>query len=91
MPFLPLRSPLAQVHPRIRGEYPVTVQYTNEFEGSPPHPRGILIQIARVLLELGFTPASAGNIVQSTSLAFTVEVHPRIRGEYLFLDLVSLV
>ena len=71
-----------EVHPRIRGEYPVNACITPLTLGSPPHPRGISDTLSSLVLSLRFTPASAGNIYVKKNYKTCAEVHPRIRGEY---------
>ena len=51
--------------------------------GSPPHPRGIYTGIQRNIAGIRFTPASAGNMSVQTVMDILIEVHPRIRGEYI--------
>ena len=50
--------------------------------GSPPHPRGIFNSLLLCSRYIRFTPASAGNIASSNVIGLTLQVHPRIRGEY---------
>ena len=50
-----------KVHPRLRGEYPIADCMIKAHLGSPPPPRGILIDRATIVNGHGFTPASAGN------------------------------
>ena len=52
-----------QVHPRIRGEDSSVIRFPYPSVGSPPHPRGILRIVGRYGRRIGFTPASAGNII----------------------------
>ena len=73
-----------QVHPRIRGEYFYRIICMRMRIGSPPHPRGILQNVNWIQVAGGFTPASAGNIYSSCGAISVPQVHPRIRGEYLF-------
>ncbi len=72
-----------RVHPRIRGEYAVTVSSSAVVTGSPPHPRGIYTAFSSLLIRSGFTPASAGNISLPAFSPSNPRVHPRIRGEYI--------
>ena len=51
--------------------------------GSPPHPRGIFTRAIEEGGKLRFTPASAGNIRYDALVDIMLEVHPRIRGEYI--------
>ena len=48
-------------HPRTRGEYCVNAIVEIIKAGSPPHTRGIPEGIATIDVELGITPAHAGN------------------------------
>ena len=50
--------------------------------GSPPHTRGIRVDIPDPAYVQGFTPAYAGNTHKSLINPAYQEVHPRIRGEY---------
>ena len=80
-----LDSSSRRVHPRIRGEYMSRFTNSSEMKGSPPHPRGIFIVPAAQFLYLRFTPASAGNILNYLVKIVRRQVHPRIRGEYMYL------
>lgn len=71
-----------KVHPRIRGEYYRYKKETIIKLGSPPHPRGICRTYASAFPCVGFTPASAGNMLVRDSMIGLMRVHPRIRGEY---------
>ena len=48
-------------HPRTCGEYRFEHRGGGTEVGSPPHMRGILIRAAESRIELGITPAHAGN------------------------------
>ena len=50
--------------------------------GSPPRMRGILQGPVGQLLQLGITPAHAGNTLSLLSCLVYVEDHPRACGEY---------
>ena len=80
----PCPGSYAWVHPRIRGEYSVWIVLAVMFQGSPPHPRGILTVWLLANANSRFTPASAGNIYLDKLDANRGQVHPRIRGEYPF-------
>ena len=56
-----LSSSLAEVHPRIRGEYAGAETPGRCAGGSPPHTRGIPMSARVIAVCLGFTPAYAGN------------------------------
>ena len=62
---------LAEVHPRIRGEYGTAAVGQGLRLGSPPHPRGILQNVNWIQVAGGFTPASAGNICRAS------QTHPK--------------
>ena len=84
------KSACGGVHPRIRGEYKIFSVEECTKGGSPPHTRGIQINV----LECGeirrFTPAYAGNTVPVDTQALTAWVHPRIRGEYSILPIYAV-
>ena len=69
-------------HPRLRGEYPLTIRYDNGVEGSPPLARGIQQQIAAFLASCRITPACAGNTNHPPRMELACRDHPRLRGEY---------
>ena len=50
--------------------------------GSPPHTRGILVEINPSGAVRRFTPAYAGNTLENCKIETVAQVHPRIRGEY---------
>ena len=52
---------LAEVHPRIRGEYSIYLFALSTYSGSPPHTRGIPLADRHAVAVMGFTPAYAGN------------------------------
>ena len=53
--------------------------------GSPPHTRGIQIQIEEEAPNMRITPAYAGNTRKKDLHYRLLEDHPRIRGEYYVL------
>ena len=71
-----------EVHPRIRGEYLDLGLILCRELGSPPHTRGILVEISDCGQNSGFTPAYAGNTLIAPAMCPGMQVHPRIRGEY---------
>ncbi len=81
--FLCLRS---WVHPRLCGEYFIAEKPSVAMEGSPPLTRGIRAGLICYLSHLRFTPAHAGNTKAGCQDSITAGVHPRSRGEYVFLD-----
>ena len=75
---------VAQVHPRIRGEYSDKLSIASRLQGSPPHTRGIRDSAIQIVVRYRFTPAYAGNTKTSVLDPLDYRVHPRIRGEYGF-------
>ena len=73
-----------KVHPRIRGEYLPLSRGRRRGLGSPPHTRGIRDFIPEIHRRVRFTPAYAGNTSCVISVLIDNQVHPRIRGEYLY-------
>ena len=71
-----------KVHPRIRGEYLDSPLSPHPDTGSPPHTRGIFNLNTLDRQGLRFTPAYAGNIFVLLRAEGSLQVHPRIRGEY---------
>ena len=55
--------------------------------GSPPLARGILARSTKDLLEIGITPACAGNTILVLVSKYRNRDHPRLRGEYLLRQL----
>ena len=78
-----------QVHPRIRGEYKVGDVFAFSMLGSPPHTRGISKLYTAGNGRYRFTPAYAGNIKALTECSCKYQVHPRIRGEYLYSIIIT--
>ena len=74
-------------HPRIRGEYISFNHNVCKRQGSPPHPRGIQINVPAAATISGITPASAGNTLKLQRIWMADQDHPRIRGEYLVISL----
>ena len=70
------------VHPRIRGEYFLSVSQSMRNPGSPPHTRGILNYELALIAGTWFPPAYAGNTNAGRHARQGEKVHPRIRGEY---------
>ncbi len=70
------------VHPRIRGEHDLLVQYPLFDLGSSPHTRGTHFRREFLKLRFRFIPAYAGNTVQRMRNQLVTAVHPRIRGEH---------
>ena len=73
-------------HPRLRGEYCHRFQQCTCQQGSPPLARGIRQELRAGSHQSGITPACAGNTYNIISYGMTGKDHPRLRGEYLWLD-----
>ena len=76
-------------HPRTRGEYCVNAIVEIIKEGSPPHTRGIPEGIATIDVELGITPAHAGNTTCHQKMVADQWDHPRTRGEYNLVESIN--
>ena len=77
------------VHPRIRGEYCRSGAQQTADTGSPPHTRGIPRTRLTRYWSGRFTPAYAGNTLLSHCRTPQMWVHPRIRGEYSYVQGIS--
>ena len=51
-------------------------------QGSPPHTRGTRFNASSISVNVGITPAYAGNTALPASLCDVCRDHPRIRGEH---------
>ena len=71
------------VHPRRRGERPVTGSNTIAPSGSSPQARGTPSDGMQETKNLRFIPAGAGNAERACSIRASASVHPRRRGERL--------
>ena len=69
-------------HPRLRGEYPVSVLCSCGGAGSPPLARGIPENETAFGTGKGITPACAGNTYKAPRKIDRIRDHPRLRGEY---------
>ena len=69
------------VHPRIRGERPISRANHRRIAGSSPHARGTLFFIHFRLFAFRFIPACAGNAKTVAEFMRWIAVHPRMRGE----------
>ena len=87
--MLPVKSTRILVHPRSRGEYRHKKLEKWEKEGSSPLTRGILLFAEYLDGISGFIPAHAGNTRKAEGKNDAVWVHPRSRGEYVFLPKIS--
>ena len=73
-------------HPRLRGEQLVKKLKIKPLAGSPPLARGTVHIFLFRLLQMGITPACAGNsFISFKSRKFTKD-HPRLRGEQTLSD-----
>ena len=86
-----LRLVLIQDHPRIRGEYFNHISYFFFCLGSPPHTRGIPSEYSVKTLYDGITPAYAGNTIKTVQMFGFLWDHPRIRGEYSFQYITTVI
>ena len=68
-------------HPRSRGEQPVTGFPYRSYTGSPPLARGTETTITAMTINIGITPARAGNSICGAILCSPDKDHPRSRGE----------
>ena len=71
------------VHPRSRGEYNYLLNHLTDYLGSPPLTRGIQRAFQPCSCRHRFTPAHAGNTLESNPTVLQDRVHPRSRGEYI--------
>ena len=68
-------------HPRMRGEYPLYLLKPFLLEGSPPHARGIRVNLCKIQCRAGITPACAGNTCSRNHRAdFQLGSPPHARG-----------
>ena len=70
----------------MRGEYSDFVTKKIPPQGSPPHARGILFCTLVMHKRTGITPACAGNTCPRSLQRCRPRDHPRMRGEYTFMD-----
>ena len=75
---------LAGDHPRTRGEYFISDPHSRRALGSPPHTRGIPLELSNDMASVGITPAHAGNTPDQGRERIPGQDHPRTRGEYAF-------
>ena len=76
------RHPLAQVHPRGRGEHGRGCAGPAWPAGSSPRARGTLSIAGLAKLDQRFIPAGAGNTSRDSASRSGKTVHPRGRGEH---------
>ena len=68
-------------HPRLRGEQFILRPFEERFLGSPPLARGTELKAVMPELNVGITPACAGNRAHCVAACTIVQDHPRLRGE----------
>ena len=71
------------VHPRIRGEHPVTCVHMDFEFGSSPHTWGTHPRARQIGQRRRFIPAYVRNTHGTSFDSVLVAVHPRIRGEHI--------
>ena len=59
---MPYSAGIRWDHPRIRGTNAIRRDWTGDYIGSPPHTRDKLFSVALYGLDIGITPAYAGQI-----------------------------
>ncbi len=69
-------------HPRLCGEYCLSLPLLMCLKGSPPPVRGIPAFPAILPLAFRITPACAGNTIIKSVSPSQVQDHPRLCGEY---------
>ena len=77
------------VHPRMRGEHPLTRCVIDFIIGSSPHARGTLLNGCHASGDQRFIPACAGNTCHPQRSQPDPPVHPRMRGEHMDEDYAS--
>ena len=76
-------------HPRLRGEYLPMNRTLPDYQGSPPLARGVHQTGYTVGTLPGITPACAGSTQPLRLNRLPRRDHPRLRGEYIPLNLFS--
>ena len=76
------RSARHTVHPRVYGEYFLSIADTSLLYGSSPRVRGIRYAAPREITPARFIPACTGNTGSVHRLRGYRTVHPRVYGEY---------
>ncbi len=75
------------VHPRTRGEHRFLSLNAWSKPGSSPHPRGTSTPTPTATVLNRFIPAPAGNIFFKAIWSVFNSVHPRTRGEHLYIGI----
>ena len=69
-------------HPRMRGEHFDRKALDATAKGSSPHARGALVNLTRLVANLGIIPACAGSTLRRMGRGRGGRDHPRMRGEH---------
>ena len=78
----PIKPPIGEDHPRIRGEHAQRIAVDGAPPGSSPHTRGAPASNLQQSMGAGIIPAYAGSTDSLTLGPPTGRDHPRIRGEH---------
>ena len=78
-------------HPRLRGEYGMMELEYKDGQGSSPLARGVPKIPDQANCKRRIIPACAGSTTSARSAAFSIEDHPRLRGEYFQLEVYVLL
>ena len=78
-------DPIAQVQPRVCGEYRYRLLALDGIAGSTPRMRGIFRFAVLICQTNRLNPAYAGNICRLIRPESPIRVQPRVCGEYLLL------
>ena len=84
-----LRRRSLTVHPRLRGELRGKKFKDDSIIGSSPLTRGTLNDNGELVITSRFIPAYAGNSLKSMPGMLDLAVHPRLRGELLFILMLA--
>ena len=76
-------------HPRSRGVYLAEFESIKTVVGSSPLARGLLLLLLRVVVRDGIIPARAGFTCEHGSILRTLWDHPRSRGVYRWMSILS--
>ena len=77
-----LNSIRYQVQPRVCGEYEEDRKRSEIISGSTPRMRGIYKIQSVCIISNRFNPAYAGNILHRPQKLWSMQVQPRVCGEY---------
>ena len=76
------KRPYDPVHPRSRGEHPLSIFAVRSSRGSSPLARGTPERLVDFAIRTRFIPARAGNTSSRWARTAGSSVHPRSRGEH---------